>query len=75
MADPGRGFDTIVAGEYERAFCGGQYSLMASLLGHYGAQLWAPDAAGGRRPGDSRRVAAWPAALAQLLIPWTATIV
>ena len=47
MADPGRGFDTIVAGEYERAFCGGQYSLMASLLGHYGVQLWAPDAAGG----------------------------
>ena len=48
MADPGRGFDAIVAGEYERAFYGSQYALMAPLFEHYGVQLWT---AGSRRPG------------------------
>src|ERR1700722_6967639 len=28
LADPGRGWDAIVAGEYERAFYGSQYALM-----------------------------------------------
>jgi len=46
MADPDRGFDAIVAGEYERAFCGSQYSLMAPLFEHYGVQLWVPEAGG-----------------------------
>lgn len=31
LADPGRGWDAIVVGEYERAFCGAQYALMAPL--------------------------------------------
>ncbi|MFP3964146.1 hypothetical protein SMC26_17630 [Actinomadura fulvescens] len=43
MADPGRGFDAIVIGEYERAFYGGQFSLMAPLFEHYGVQLWTPE--------------------------------
>jgi hypothetical protein len=43
MAYPGRGFDAIVIGEYERAFYGGQYAAMAPLLEHYGIQLWAPE--------------------------------
>jgi site-specific DNA recombinase len=46
LADPGRGFDAIVIGEYERAFYGPQYSLTAPLLEHYGVQLWMPEAGG-----------------------------
>jgi hypothetical protein len=46
LADPGRGFDAIVVGEYERAFCGSQYSQMAPLFEHYGVQLWMPEAGG-----------------------------
>jgi DNA invertase Pin-like site-specific DNA recombinase/predicted DNA-binding transcriptional regulator AlpA len=46
MADPDRDFEAIVVGEYERAFYGGQYSLMAPLFEHYGVQLWTPEAAG-----------------------------
>ncbi len=46
MADPGRGFDAIVIGKYERAFYGSQYTLMAPLFEHYGVQLWMPEAGG-----------------------------
>ena len=46
MADPDRGFDAIVVGEYERAFYGSQYALMAPLFEHYGVQLWMPEAGG-----------------------------
>jgi hypothetical protein len=35
-----------VIGEYERAFCGSQYAAMAPLFGHYGVQLWMPEAGG-----------------------------
>ena len=33
-------------GEYERAFCCGQYSSVAPLIEHYGVQLWMPEVAG-----------------------------
>jgi len=46
LADPGCQFDAIVIGEYERAFYGPQYSLMAPLFEHYGVQLWMPEAGG-----------------------------
>jgi site-specific DNA recombinase len=46
MADPCRGFDAIVVGEYERAFYGGQYALMVPLFEHYGIGLWMPEAGG-----------------------------
>jgi DNA invertase Pin-like site-specific DNA recombinase len=46
MADPGRAFDAIVIGEYERAFYGSQYALMVPLFEHYGVQLWMPEAGG-----------------------------
>ncbi|MFD0857325.1 recombinase family protein [Actinomadura adrarensis] len=46
MADPDRGFEAIVIGEYERAFHGSQFSLMAPLFVHYGVQLWTPEAGG-----------------------------
>ena len=34
----------VVVGEYERAFYGSQYALMAPLFEHYGVQLWMPEA-------------------------------
>lgn len=46
LADPGRGWDAIVAGEYERAFYGSQYASMAPLFEHYGVQLWMPEVGG-----------------------------
>jgi DNA invertase Pin-like site-specific DNA recombinase len=46
MADPDREFDAIVVGEYERAFYGDQYAWVAPLFGHYGIQLWTPEAGG-----------------------------
>ena len=46
LADPGRGWDAIVIGEYERAFYGAQYAAMAPLFEHYGVQLWMPEAGG-----------------------------
>jgi hypothetical protein len=46
LADPCRGWDAIVVGEYERAFCGSQYAAMAPLFKHYGVQLWIPEADG-----------------------------
>ena len=46
LADPGRGWDAVVIGEYERAFYGSQYAMVAPLLQHYGVQLWMPEADG-----------------------------
>ena len=46
LADPCRGWDAIVIGEYERAFYGSQYASMAPLFEHYGIQLWMPEAGG-----------------------------
>ena len=46
LADPGREWDAIVVGEYERAFYSGQYAMVAPLLQHYGVQLWMPEAGG-----------------------------
>jgi hypothetical protein len=45
-ADPGRSWDAIVVGEYERAFNGSQYAVMAPLFEHYGIQLWLPETGG-----------------------------
>ena len=42
LADPDRGWDAIVIGEYERAFYGNQFASMAPLFEHYGIQLWMP---------------------------------
>ena len=46
LADPDRGWDAIVVGEYERAFYGNQYALMAPLFEHYGISLWMPEVGG-----------------------------
>ncbi len=47
LADPDRGWDAVVVGEYERAFYGSQYAAMAPLFEHYGVQWWMPEAGGG----------------------------
>jgi site-specific DNA recombinase len=46
LADPDRGWDAVVIGEYERAFYGSQYASMAPLLEHYDVTLWAPEVCG-----------------------------
>src|SRR6266851_8134797 len=46
LADPDRGWDAVVVGEYERAFYGGQYASTALLFEHYGVQLWTPEVGG-----------------------------
>jgi site-specific DNA recombinase len=46
LADPDRGWDAVVIGEYERAFCGGQYASVAPLFEHYGIELWTPEVGG-----------------------------
>ena len=46
LADPGRGWEAVVIGEYERAFYGSQYAAMAPLFEHYGIQLWMPETGG-----------------------------
>src|SRR5689334_17298046 len=46
LADPERGWDAVVIGEYERAFDGNQYASMAPLLEHYGVSLWMPEVGG-----------------------------
>ena len=46
LADPDRGWNAVVIGEYERAFCGSQFASMAPLFEHYGIQLWTPEVGG-----------------------------
>ena len=46
LANPDRGWDAIVIGEYERAFYDSQYASMAPLFEHYGIQLWTPEIGG-----------------------------
>lgn len=46
MAEPARGFDAIVVGEYERAFYGQQLEQLASTLLRHGVQLWLPETYG-----------------------------
>ena len=50
LADPDRGWDAIVIGEYERAFYGSQYASIAPLFEHYGIGLWMPEVGGPRPP-------------------------
>jgi DNA invertase Pin-like site-specific DNA recombinase len=46
LTDPGRGFDAVVVGEYERAFCGDQALTVLPLLDACGVRLWLPEALG-----------------------------
>jgi len=46
LADPDRGWDAIVIGEYERAFYASQYASMAPLFEHYDVGLWMQEVGG-----------------------------
>jgi DNA invertase Pin-like site-specific DNA recombinase len=46
LADPHRGFDAIVVGEYARAFSGTQLRHHAPLLQQHRVQLWIPETDG-----------------------------
>ena len=52
LADPNRGWDAIVIGEYEPAFYRAQYASMAPLFRHYGVELWMPEAGGAVGGGE-----------------------
>ncbi|SDJ26014.1 hypothetical protein SAMN04488074_101917 [Lentzea albidocapillata subsp. violacea] len=45
-AVPGRDFDAVVVGEYERAFYGGQFRKVVSGLNALGVAVWLPEAGG-----------------------------
>jgi DNA invertase Pin-like site-specific DNA recombinase len=46
LADPDRGFDAVVVGEYERAFFGDQLTELLPVLARHGVQLWLPETNG-----------------------------
>jgi site-specific DNA recombinase len=50
LTNPNRGFDAIVVGEYERAFCGDQLNQLLPLLEQHGVALWLPEAHGPVNP-------------------------
>jgi DNA invertase Pin-like site-specific DNA recombinase len=45
-AEPDRGFDAVVVGEFERAFAGGEARRVIEALASCGVQLWLPEAEG-----------------------------
>ncbi|WP_238005914.1 recombinase family protein [Dactylosporangium sp. AC04546] len=53
FADPDRGFDAVVVGEYERAFCGTQLLSLLPQFEACGVQLWLPEAHGPLDLGDA----------------------
>jgi site-specific DNA recombinase len=67
VADPDRTFDSIVVGEYERAFCGDQLTGLMSLLRRHGVGLWLPELGGPVDFADPahRMVVAWLGAQSQ----------
>jgi DNA invertase Pin-like site-specific DNA recombinase len=50
--NPARGFEAVVIGEPQRAFCGNQFGLTFPVFTHYGVELWVPEV-GGRIDPDS----------------------
>ena len=46
ISDPGRTFDALVVGEYERAFTGQQLDQLAPILRHHHVALWLPETYG-----------------------------
>jgi DNA invertase Pin-like site-specific DNA recombinase len=46
LANPDRGFDAVVVGEYERAFCGDQVLTLLPVFEEHNVQLWLPEAHG-----------------------------
>ena len=46
VEDPDRGFDAIVVGEFERAFCRDQFVQMLPWFTAHGVAVWLPEAGG-----------------------------
>ncbi len=46
VRSPGRSFDAVVVGEYERAFCDDQFQSVSATLREHGVQVWLPEAGG-----------------------------
>ncbi|HCT79691.1 MAG TPA: recombinase [Micromonosporaceae bacterium] len=46
LADPDRGFDAVVIGEFERAFHRNQVTAVLKVFAYHGVQLWLPEADG-----------------------------
>jgi hypothetical protein len=46
LSSPGRRFDAVVVGEYERAFSGDQFARVIALLERVGVQMWLLEAGG-----------------------------
>ena len=47
-----RGFQAVVIGEPQRAFCGNQFGLTFPVFVHYGVGLWVPEVGGPVDPGS-----------------------
>ena len=43
LADPDRGWDAIMVGEFERAFYGDQFEKLAPVFAAHGVQVWLPE--------------------------------
>lgn len=56
LADPSRGFDAIVVGEFERAFHGEQWTQLAPVFAAHGVQLWLPELNGPFDAGNEMHV-------------------
>jgi site-specific DNA recombinase len=57
VAAPGREFDAIVVGEYERAFFGDQLGELLPVLNRHGVGLWLPEVGGRLDVADPVHVA------------------
>ena len=57
ITDPGRGFDAVVVGEYERAFTGQQLRQLTPILRRHGMRLWLPETYGPVDFDDPRHLA------------------
>jgi len=52
LANPDRGWDAIVVGEFERAFYGDQLERMAPVIAAHGVQIWLPELGGPFDPAN-----------------------
>jgi site-specific DNA recombinase len=52
LADPDRGFDAVVVGEYERAFYGDRVLTLLPIFEEHSVQLWLPEAHGPVNPAE-----------------------
>lgn len=52
LADPDRGWEAIVIGEFERAFYDGQFEAMAAVFAAHGVPIWVPELDGPFDPAN-----------------------